>query len=200
MKSLSQIVRVLRPSELSLIRLYLNRRANGEPKLRLALLNLILDDPDITDGQARTKLPNELSVSAYSHLKERLKRDMLNAILWQESSKRFPESYMAASFECSKNIAQGYLLLMRGATNEGIQLLNKAEKLAADHELIGERIQMNQLVRRHLRSIRSSDQLRKLNKQIEDDLDSLRILNRTEEPPNCSKVNWLRTSDHSMNR
>lgn len=88
---------------------------------------------------------------------------------------------MAASFECSKNIAQGYLLLMRGATDEALRLLKKAEKLAQNHELIGERVLLNQLIRRNLRSIKSANQLKKLNEEIKNDLQNLNTLNQTEE-------------------
>lgn len=181
MRSIDQIINVLRPSEMTLIKVYLNRQTNDEQKLRLQLLQIAMANPGIGDDEARLKLSNRVSGSAFSHLKERLRRDMLNAILWQESSKRFPESYMAASFECSKNIAQGYLLLMRGATDEALRLLKKAEKLAQDHELIGERVMLNQLIRRNLRSIKSANQLKKLNEEINKDLKNLNTLNQTEE-------------------
>lgn len=181
MRSLEQIINVLRPSEMALIKVYLSRQTNDEPKLRLELLQIAASKPGITDNEAKLLLKEDISSSAFSHLKERLRRDMLNAILWQESSKRFPESYMAASFECSKNMAQGYLLLMRGATDEALRLLRRAEKLANDHELIGERVMLNQLIRRNLRSVRSAAQLKKLNDEIRKDLENLGTLNQTEE-------------------
>jgi hypothetical protein len=48
-----------------------------------------------------------MSISAFSHLKRRLKKDMLNALLWQESEKRFPEAYLAGEFECTKKYFTG---------------------------------------------------------------------------------------------
>lgn len=181
MDSLYSILRILRPGEIRLIKHYYSRPANAENKMRLALLNLAETSRGLTNSQAIEALNTDMSASGFSHLKARLKADMLNALLWQESSKRFPEAYTAAEFECSRNIAQAYVLMMRGNVTEGLKLLERSKKLAGKFELLSHHLIINQLMRRRFHSIRSKKELETINSELTKGLQNISSLNQTEE-------------------
>ena len=149
--------------------------------MRLALLKLAETKKGLNNSQAIEALKSDMSASAFSHLKARLKADMLNSLLWQESSKRFPEAYTAAEFECSRNIAQAYVLMMRGNVTEGVKLLERSKKLAEKFELLSLHLVINQLIRRRLHTIRSSKELESINSELTNGLQNISRLNQTEQ-------------------
>ena len=149
--------------------------------MRLALLKVAETQKGLTNSQAIAALNSDMSASAFSHLKARLKTDMLNSLLWQESSKRFPEAYTAAEFEASRNIAQAYVLMMRGNVTEGLKLLERSKKLADRFELASHQLVINQLIRRRFHSISSKKELQKINTELRKGLDNISRLNETEE-------------------
>lgn len=181
MKSIYSILNVLRKGEIELIKHYYSRPVNAENKMRLSLLEIALRNEDLSNAAVMQELNKAMSNSAFSHLKRRLKKDMLNALLWQESEKRFSESFLAGEFECSKNISQAYVLLLRGNTREGLSLLSNARKLAERFELITHRITINQLIRSHYNSLKNGKELKLLNEQMLKDLENLSRLNYAEE-------------------
>ncbi len=181
MKSIYSVIEILRKGEIELIKHYYSRPVNAENKMRLALLTLALSETGLTNNDARIKLGFEMSGSGFSHLKRRLKQDMLNALLWQESGKRFAESYLAGEFECTKNIGQAYVLILRGNINEGLNVLSQARKLAVKYELVSHRIMINQLIRRRFHSLQSGKELNEVNRLLLLDIESLGMLNYAEE-------------------
>ena len=125
MKSLQSLVKILRPSEKRLLLHYYSRNTNAEEKLRLKLFKLV-DSGVESDVEAKVLLKNSSGPSAYSHLKSRLKDDILNVLLTQDTSKRLAQGNRSAELDCRKKVAQSHLLLLRGARIEGINVLTKA--------------------------------------------------------------------------
>ena len=181
MKSIYSILNVLRKGEIELIKHYYARPVNAENKMRLSLLEIALRRKGLGNTEVIDELKKDMSLSAFSHLKRRLKQDMLNALLWQESEKRFPESYLAGEFECTKNISQAYVLLLRGNTKEGLKVLENARKLALKFELITHRIIINQLIRRRFDGLKTSKDLKSVNDQLIGDIENISNLNFAEE-------------------
>ncbi|MFT4680930.1 MAG: hypothetical protein ACI9FU_000279 [Granulosicoccus sp.] len=181
MKSIYSILNVLRKGEIELIKHYYTRPVNAENKMRLSLLETALHKKGLANSEAILELREGMSTSAFSHLKRRLKKDMLNALLWQESEKRFAESYLAGEFECTKNISQAYVLLLRGNTKEGLKLLESARKLAQKFELVTHRITINQLIRRRFDGIKNARGLKDVNIQLLSDIENISRLNFAEE-------------------
>ena len=169
MKSLKSLVKVLRPSEKRLLLHYYSRNTNSEEKLRLALFKLVEKGVE-SDSEARLKLKSNASVSAYSHLKSRLKNDILNVLLMQDTTKRLAQGNRAAELDCRKKVAQSHLLLLRGAQVEGMKVLKQALKAADKFELLAERLQINHQLREFFVGATSTNELGRLNKEISKDL------------------------------
>ncbi len=170
MKSLNSLIKVLRPSEKRLLLHYYSRNTNAEEKLRLKLFRIIQEGKATTDAEARELLNGAGGPSAYSHLKARLKNDILNVLLTQDTSKRLAQPNRAAELDCRKKVAQSHLLLLRGAQLEGMNVLNKALKTADKFELLAERLQINHLLREKFLGAGSTKELKRLNKVINADM------------------------------
>lgn len=169
MNGIVTLVRLMRPSEKRLLLHYYTRNVNAESKMRLKLFRLINSGVE-TDTEAREKLKSPGSASSYSHLKSRLKDDILNILLMQDTSKRLAQPNRAAELDCRKKVAQSHLLLLRGASVEGMKLIKSALKEADKYELIAERLQINQLLREKFLGVGASQDLANLNTAINEDL------------------------------
>lgn len=181
MESLVALIRVLRPSEKRLLLHYYSRDSNAESKQRLKLFQLINRGQVSSDSDARIKLYGDSSGSAYSHLKRRLKDDILNILLMQDTSKRLAQSNRAAELDCRKKVAQSHLLLLRGAQAEGIKVLKSAIDEADKYELLAERLQINHLLRENYMGGQHSKELIALNEAIRIDLDKYSALLQVQE-------------------
>ncbi|MFT4980770.1 MAG: tetratricopeptide (TPR) repeat protein [Bacteroidia bacterium] len=169
MKSLLSLVKVLRSSEKRLLLHYYSRNTNSEEKLRLKLFRLVVKGVE-TDAEARLLLKTKGGPSAYSHLKSRLKDDILNVLLTQDTSKRLAQGNRSAELDCRKKVAQSHLLLLRGARIEGINVLTKALKTATQYELLAERLQIHHLLREKFLGAGSTIELTRLNEEIDSDM------------------------------
>lgn len=170
MKGLIPLVRVLRPSEKRLLHHHLSRVSNSEEKLRLQLFKLIDSGAVKTDAEAKQVLESKGGASAFSHLKRRLKDDILNVLLMQDTSKRFAQANRAAELDCRKKVAQSHLLLLRGAQIEGMRVLESALETADRYELLAERLQINHLLREKFLGRGTSTELTELNARIRKDM------------------------------
>ena len=163
------LIKVLRPSEKRLLLHYYSRNSNAEEKMRLKLFKLVITGVT-TDEEARRLLNSKGGSYSYSHLKSRLKNDILNILLMQDTSKRSAQANRAAELDCRKKVAQSHILWLRGAQIEGTKVLNEALSAADKYELFAERLQINHLIRERFLGAGLSDQLVKLNKEIKSDL------------------------------
>ena len=153
-----------------MIRHYYARTTNSEEKLRLKLFNLIERKKADTESALLVKLNNHKGGSSYSHLKARLKKDILNVLLMQDTNKRLAQPNRAAELECRKNVAQSHLLIFRGAQEQGMKVLKKALLTADRYELLAERLQINHLLREFSIPTAPASELERLNKEISRDL------------------------------
>ena len=175
MNSLQSLVKILRPSEKRLLLHYYSRNTNAEEKLRLKLFR-IAEEGITSDEIARAKLNVSSGASAFSHLKSRLKDDILNILLTQDTSKRLAQANRSAELDCRKKVAQSHLLLLRGAQIEGMNVLSKALKTANRYELLAEKLQINHLLREKFLGGGSTKELKRLNKVIEADMTAYQAL------------------------
>ncbi len=147
MKILTQIVRVLKPSEVRLIRNFYKVQPNGEIKRRLELFELVKSGKVTTDMEAAKAVYKGEPNSAYSHLKNRLQKDVLNILLLKEGSKKYETKYAQAVFDCRRMLIEGQILIERGAYRAGEAVLLKANELAVEYELFAETLLINDLLR-----------------------------------------------------
>jgi len=181
MDRLIGIIKVLRKGEKRLLRHLYAANTNGEDRLRLQLFDLIESGQVKNDKQALKVLGRNHTSSAFAHLKTRLREDILNVLLLQESSKRIAQANRAAAFECRKKLTQAYVLIFRGAFNEGVELLKSAQIIAEKFELVAEIVLMNHLVREVVHLIKDVKQLHQVNNAINDNLEKWKDILRSEE-------------------
>jgi hypothetical protein len=92
---------------------------------------------------------NRKNEALLGKLKCRLKNDILNILLMQNSSQKFKAKHDAAIFECRKMLLQGEILMGRGIYDDGICLLEKASIIASKNELFAEQILIDELCRNY---------------------------------------------------
>ena len=171
----------MRPGEKKMLRHLLDRETNSEDKLRLALFNLLDAHGVTSDDEAKERLKFTSTASAFSHLKRRLKDDLLSVFLIKESNKRIAQGNRAAQFECLKKLTQAYVLLFRGAKEESSLILENVRILTVRYELVAERIQMLHLLRENFIGVGSSSSFLKLNEEIARDMEAYQALLQVEE-------------------
>lgn len=151
MKNLLSLVASLKSSEVKLVRsYYANGRGNADFGLREKLLTLALAKPDCSNDEAQKYLYGRKKEAAFSHLKQRLKSDILNMLLLQEGDIRFRSRYAQAVFNCRRAVIHGELLLSRGVYEEALEVLQRAADIAEKNELYAELVQISDIYRTHL--------------------------------------------------
>jgi tetratricopeptide (TPR) repeat protein len=181
MERLVGIVKILRKGEKRLLRHLYSASTNGEDRLRLELFNLIDSGKFKTEEDAVKAMNRNHSRSAHSHLKSRLRDDILNVLLLQESAKRIANANHAAAFECRRKLTQSYVLIARGAFKEGVEILKTAKSQAIKFELVAEHILIDQLVRGLVHLIKDVKQLHELNSIINKNMEVWADILRAEE-------------------
>ncbi len=150
MKTLNQIIGKLKLGEQQFIRKFYNAQPNGEDKKRLKLFEMILSNTGepLTDVEACKAIYGTPPNSAFSHLKTRLKKDMMDYLLLQDPSKHYKSKRLQASMKVTKSLLQGELLLGRGIYNEAEKILTKALALAEHYEFFPEILRIRGLLRK----------------------------------------------------
>ena len=176
MEVLTEIVKKLKPGERRLIRNMLSISPNGEPQRRLNLFNFLVTNLNnsVSDKEACNFIYGELPSSKFTHLKRRLKNDILNTLLLQEANKRYKSTSPRALFECRRKILQGQLLLGRGAYISADKELNYALSLADQFEFYGEKLVIVDLLRRTKGYRKGIEEFEKINKGIVEAVDELK--------------------------
>lgn len=147
MEELRQIYNSLTSSEKRFVRNYYK---NDPDKKRLRLFQLLDEGIEISDDEAMKEIYGNISKTAFSHLKSRLKKDIMSVLLFQEGDKQHAAPYRQAEIDCRRYLIEGDLLLKRGVYNTAIKTLNKALKLAEQYELGPEAILLQDTLRSHL--------------------------------------------------
>lgn len=181
MKNLKPIVKVLMPGEIRVIRHFFKLNSNAEERKRGELFELILKNPNLTDEKAAKKLYSAKPNSAYSHLKARLKRDILNVLYLHDGSKKAVSPHFKAIIESRKMLNQAFLLRTRGAFNEATQLLKNASEMAKKFELPAEEVMIKQTLREMTHRIKSEKVLADYNQDINRNVELLGELMKVEE-------------------
>jgi tetratricopeptide (TPR) repeat protein len=180
MDDLRSLIKVLRVGEKRMLKYLLSRTTNAEEHQRYRLFKLIDLNNGISEDAVKTHL-GDISSSSFSHLKKRLREDILSVLLIKESTKRIAQANRAAQFECIKKLGQAYVLLFRGAKDESSKILESVRELASDYELLGERIQMHHLIRENFIGVGASSELESLNDEIGKDVRAYQALLEVEE-------------------
>lgn len=151
MKNVLSLISSLKASEQKLVRaFYKDGHKSPESNLREQLFMLALAKPDCTDEEAQRYLYNRKKESAFSHLKQRLKNDILNVLLLQDGEMKFRSKYSQAVFNCRRAVIHGEMLLSRGVYEEAADVLLRAAEVAEKNELYAELVLIGDIYRTHL--------------------------------------------------
>src|SRR5690606_21694098 len=97
MKNLTHIISSLKSGEIKMVRKYYKYMVEvRDADKRQKLFELAKRNPSIDDVEACKILYNKGLHSGFSQLKKRLKQDILNILLLQDSSRRFNTPYARA--------------------------------------------------------------------------------------------------------
>lgn len=150
MKELTQLFRSLKKNEKrTLVQLH-KAQYNQKKTKRQELLNLLKLSRTWTDEEAAWKLYKAKPNSAFSHLKKRLKHDIMMVMLLQDKKEVSDTEFMQRKYECRRMLTSGELLLSRGASLYATKLLQQALTIADTYELYGEKMLITDLLRNHL--------------------------------------------------
>lgn len=170
MENLIQIVAKLKQPELRMLKSYYRVKQNKEPSKKLELLNIITSKKAIDDKAALKKLYDnpDGSLSAFSHLKERLKADLLNSILFIHPEKMYKTAFAKKKLFCRKAIIQAELLMNRGNIEIPNSLLLKALSIAQTYDFPYLEIQIRDILRGDNRFNNGFESFKLHNQRIEE--------------------------------
>lgn len=138
MNKLTSIVKKLSSWEKTqIINLY-KQDGKRESTLRLKLLNLILDNPNIGAKEASLKIYKKPPDAAFSNLKRRLTEDIIDVLIIQSSQTLFTASRAKAKHDCRKKILAAEILKSRGEQETAYKILEATLKTAEKFELFME--------------------------------------------------------------
>ncbi|NNC95972.1 MAG: hypothetical protein HKN92_10445 [Chitinophagales bacterium] len=150
MERLVRLIEALNKSETALLLNHYKYYYNGANRKRLHLFTLIKNGIVKSDEEAADRILNCKPNANYAQLKKRLKDDMVNILLHQDSTDKSTNFNVQATLECRKYLSAGELLMKRGAYKPGVEILKKALKISEKFELYPERIQISKLLCSHL--------------------------------------------------
>jgi len=173
MKVLTPLIQSLKPGEVQLVRYYYKMQITNEVVKRHLLFDLIKNKQVKTDEDACKIIYNKKPNAAYSQLKARLKNDILNILLLQDSKSRFNTPFAQAEFDVRRMIIEGDILVSRGISAEGVKILQKASSIAEDYELFNEHSLSNDILLSHLSIKNGLAEYEKYQVKIKSSLNSL---------------------------
>jgi tetratricopeptide (TPR) repeat protein len=204
MENLIRLVRNMHTGEVKLLHHFFSMQKKSDKKRDLLFDSVVrsIDSTDFAGIEKKivTKLyPGDKNPHrAFEKLKSRLRWDILNILLLQESSIHSSKSE-ALTFNCRRYILQSEILLKRGLYKEAIVIMDKAICIAQKHELFIEQIlidnicsdyNLNKLKKDEYSNYRSrikkaSTHIEKLAfaKQFYDELVSYALFKLGEDPP-----------------
>ena len=151
MDGIINLVKNMQTGEIKLLRHFHRLQNNNDKKKNLLFENALkwknCKTLENIDEKAIFLIYGKKSKSdkTFEKLKCRLKTDILNILLLQESSVKFRSKYEMAIFDCRRLTLQGDILLGRGLYQEGTTLLKKASALAQKNELYAELVQIDNI-------------------------------------------------------
>ena len=172
MQELKQLVRTLSKSEIRFISHYYK---NDTDKKRLKLFKLLMNDVVKTDEQAAIKLYGKKG-SAYSHLKGRLRKDLLNLLLFQGGEKQTTSERKIVEINVLRNILLSKILYNRNAIVMANKMLLPTIDDAEEYELVAEKIIAADLLSTNLGFREGIKEFERVSSRIDKDFDLLKNL------------------------
>ncbi|MCH8330447.1 MAG: hypothetical protein IH946_03555 [Bacteroidetes bacterium] len=170
---MTEIIQSLNASEIRLIRKFYKIDGGHEEKKRLLLFDVVRKESVGTNIEAAQAIYGTKPDSKFSHLKARLRQDILGVMLLQEGETKFSAKYKQAEFNCIKLRLEGEVLLYRGAKIAGTNAIKEAAKLANQYDLTFEQLATHDLLREHLGFNEGLASFKKFESSIHENLELL---------------------------
>lgn len=180
MDSLKELIRCLDRAEVNTIENYFRFQTDKNNSKRLRLFKLIREGKVEDDFQAARKIYQSPPSSAYSHLKTRLKDNIIN-LLFPNYFKDEENPFMRSKYDCWRLLMLGQFLLSREAYGEAEKQLREALKLSERYGLTVEKIMINDLLVNQLSVIKKEQKVVNEKDQVDQELDDLRIIMKAKE-------------------
>jgi hypothetical protein len=174
MKNIRDFYNHLSKSEKDLISKSLHK-SDKYPKSK-QLLNEISNYGDFTDSLLARNIYNDTPNSSFSHLKSRLKKNIIEIIYNNEISEQSTKSIFSDKAKCQKNLMLASMLIEKGFSDEAKSYLKTAEKIITERQFTVERFML------HLLYLEISDDTKDSNsiyKSIGKDIDDLNELGKS---------------------
>ncbi|MCW3072923.1 MAG: hypothetical protein JWO44_2813 [Bacteroidetes bacterium] len=155
MDSIIHLVKNMQAGEIKLLRHFHKLQQNNDIKKNLLFEKAVkwknCNDLKNIESKALLSIYGSAGKSerSFEKLKLRLKADILNIMLLQDSSIKCLSRHEMAVFECRRFILQADVLLGRGVYKEGISLLKRAAIIAQKNELYTEQLLIDNLFSSH---------------------------------------------------
>jgi hypothetical protein len=172
MENLVQLVASLKKSEVQFIQHYYKQDTD---KKRLQFFNAVLSGEIKTDEAAAKKFYGKKG-AAYSQLKSRLIKDLMNLLLFEEGSKQSESELFQNEVEVLRNIIMGKILFLRKVHNLSFKQWDLALNISKDYELFSERILVKSIMSSSLGIKQGIDEFNKSLEDIDSDIDLQRDL------------------------
>lgn len=169
MQELQQLIKSLSKSEVKFIKHYY--RFNIDKK-RHFLFNLVLEEKVQTDDEA-AKLIYGTKGAAYSHLKNRLRKDLLNLLLFEEGEKKANSESLIAEINVDRTILQSKILISRNVRTMAEKLLQQAAEQADKFELLPEKLGATELLSKSVGLKKGMDAYSEISASVDADIKML---------------------------
>lgn len=176
MENLVQLVASLKKSEVQFIQHYYKQDTD---KKRLQFFNAVLSGEIKTDEAAAKKFYGKKG-AAYSQLKSRLTKDLMNLLLFEEGSKQSESELFQNEVEVLRKYLQGKILLVRKVQGLALKLLYESSDLSKKYNLLLEKILADKLL-----SIREGNRLgvekyNQILKETDNEIEQLSLIHASE--------------------
>lgn len=148
MDNLQELITKLSREEIISIERYYKGRKSSEANIRLKLFNLLKQGHQSEDAYNKLQIEYKAchSRSAFSHLTNRIKEDIISLLTISGNPKKYPNSLSEAKLYCRHFLSQSEILFAKGNYTIAIQRLKLAQHMAQDFELFIEELRIYDLV------------------------------------------------------
>jgi hypothetical protein len=178
MKELHQLVKSLNEREVKAYKRFFNLDDEGEEATKKSeLFNIIREHNVRTDREACKRIYGTLPNSAFSHLKKRVRDDILNTLLLLDKTEQAERTDFSTQLRlCSRYILEAWILFRKGLVSPGVQSLKRARHIAYKYDLNFQKVYVNDLLRAYFGYNYGLDIFKKLTDELNKELDSLQKL------------------------
>ncbi|MBK6730937.1 MAG: hypothetical protein IPG60_08215 [Bacteroidetes bacterium] len=149
MEKIIQLVKTLNPNEVRAIKRFFASSSRTQINHRQLLFNNILNGKVNDENTGSKTIGRTSGDPAFIMLKKRLKDDIMKVLVTEEGSKKFNSKYFEARYKCRLMIIEADLLLSRGVSLLGEEILKKSLVLAEQYELTNEALILYDLLQAH---------------------------------------------------